>query len=179
MKKSTIVIISALVALAIVGGYFFPRQVKQSFGGTSQGGIFNTSTQASVVVNLASPGANATSSSILNSSSNDYYITEVKAGCEGIGTSKTAYTGTGLASLTLAIATSSTSAPATNSNTNYSGGTTITIATSSTTFLLASSTALTGTSITNVIWASGSYITFTTNATNTAVCTFGVHYISS
>lgn len=181
--KNTL-ITAVIVAIVCLGaGYFIGKSLNSSqvsVAASPTGTTFATPKLAIAVISLATPGANGTSTSILNSSANDYYVNNVRAACEGIGTSKTAYTGTGLAALTFAIATSSTSAPATNSNTNYVGGIAFTVSTSTTTFELSSSTAAApGTSITNVIWASGSYMTITANATNTAACTVGVEYFSS
>ena len=84
-----------------------------------------------------------------------------------------------MASLQLTVATSSTAAPATNGNTNSVGGGAVTIGTSTATYVVSTSTVAVGTANTYAIWLAGSYLTFTTNATNTAVCTFGVDYIAS
>lgn len=189
MPTLTKVVISLVVAAVVAGGvyggykFLFAHPETQTLGTTAQGGTFNTARYAGIAVNLASPGANATSSSILNSSSNDYFITKIGVGCESLGTSRTAYTGGGLAALTLSIATSSTAAPASNSNVNVVGTAPLTIATSTANFVVASSTtngtSTVGSSLVSNIWKAGSYLTFTTNATNTAVCTFGVDYMSS
>ena len=183
------VIASAFGAIAFFGGSPFgaqpvPQQQQQTntLGATTQGSTFSNAKQGSVVVSLANPGANATSSSVLNPSTSDWYITAVKAACEGVGSSNTAYSGAGLAALTLKIATTSTAAPAANGNTNLVGTAALTIATTTAQFVISSSTAGIGlgntTSISN-IWAAGSYETFTFNATNTAACTVGLDYFSS
>lgn len=174
-----------LFCAAIVGGLvaimvfvaIFPRQTVQLAAGTTpQGGTYNNAFQASIAgIALATPGTNATSSSILNGSSNDRYLTSIKLGCEGIGTSKTAYTGAGLAALTVTMSTTSTAAPA-------AGGTTIsslTIGTSTPTFVQASSTSAVGTGSYLYVWPASSYLTFISNATNTATCTFGADYFNS
>jgi len=160
------------------------NNVEQLAGSSTAGSTFNTAKFAGIAVSPTAPGSNATSSSILNTDVNDRFVTGIRVGCEAVGTSKTAYTGAGLASLTLSIATSSTAAPATNSNTNLVGGGVVTIATSTPQFIEASSTASTavpntGSSAVNNLWLAGSYITFTFNATNTAACTVGVDYIAS
>lgn len=176
-----IIIASLVVVLAIFGAYFFPRPVKQSvLAGSPQGATFNSSFQASVVASLASPGANATSSSVYNGSGSDYYITAIKAGCESVGTSKTAYSGGGLASLQLSVGTSTASAPAVIP-TNLVGGGAVVIGTSTATFVISTSTSggANGTPSAYAIWPNGSYMTFWANATNTATCTFGVDYFSS
>lgn len=179
MTKYILTFVGAVIlGGAIYGAYQFP-QVSQLAGTSAQGSTFNTAKFAGIATNLAAPGANATSSSILNTDANDRYITSIKAGCENVGTSKTAYTGAGLASLQLTVATSSSSAPATNGNTNSVGGGAVTIGTSTTSYVVSTSTASVGTSNIYAVWLAGSYLTFTTNATNTAVCTFGAEYIAS
>lgn len=179
-NKTTWITLGVIVAiLAIYGAYQYPQNTNtttvQQFGTTSQGGTFDTAKFAGVAAILSAPGANATSSSILNTSDNDRFISGIRVGCEGVGTSKTAYTGAALASLTVTMSTTSTSGPAT-------GGTAITaitIATSTPTFVAASSTPATGSVSYLSVWSTGSYLTFTTNATNTASCTFGADYFSS
>lgn len=180
MTTSQKVIAGIVIALAIVGGYYFPAvQVLQLAGTSSQGSTFSSAKFAGIAVNLNAPGANATSSSLLNTDANDRYVTALKGGCEVVGTSQTAYTGAGLASLTLFAATTSTAAPATVSNTNKVGGGNLTIGTSTPNFTISSTTAAGGSNAVYNIWPAGSYLTFTTNATNTAVCTFGADYIAS
>lgn len=181
MTKYILSFVGALViAAAIYGAYQYP-QVPQILGTTSQGGQSSTANYYSVAANLASPGANATSSSILNTSTNDRYVSSIKTGCGNVGSSKTAYTGAGLAALTLSVATSSTAAPATNGNTNYVGGGSITIGTSTAQFAISTSTigASVGSNAAYIMWKAGSYMTFTFNATNTAACTVGVEAFSS
>lgn len=174
------IIIAVVAAVLIFGAGFYVAKLGSSTtqlaGTTPSGGTTSTSHFYSIAVNLVAPGANATTSSILNSSANDYYITSMDVGCEGIGYSR-GPAGSGYASLVVTAATSSTANPVINSNTNGAG--IVTIATSTPTFVEASSTASTGSSFTNYIWAAGSYLTFTTNATNTALCTFGVKAFSS
>lgn len=174
-----IVIVGAILgSVAFFGFSPFGKEVVQQFGSSTQGSTNTTAKQASVLgVALATPGANATSTSILNPAGQDVYVTSFKVGCERVATSLTAYTGTGLATLTVTAATSSTAAPAANTNANAAG--LITIATSTVQFVESSSTASAGNSAINYIWAAGSYMTFTTNATNTAVCSFGIDYFSS
>ena len=112
----------SLLAFAVVGALagliaffgispFAKQIITQTFGTSTQGSTGTTARQYNVYgVNLSAPGANATSTSILNSTGNDLYISAIKVGCEGLGTSKTAYTGAALANLLLSVATSSTSA---------------------------------------------------------------------
>ncbi len=172
MNKSTLIGLLVVLAVAI-GAYYYPQST--SVGASAQGSTGQSASQYNVYgVNLAAAGANATSSSVYNGSGQDLYITAIKAGCETVGTSRTAYTGAGLAALTVSVATSSAAHPASNSNTNIVGGGAFTLATSTAQFAFSTSTALGGSSSIYNVWAAGSYMTFTVNATNTAVCTFGV-----
>lgn len=178
-KKIISVVLAVIVVAAIVGGYYFPKFNSAGIAGSSAtGSTFNTAKTAAIVMNLATAGANATSSSILNSDSNDRFVTGVRVGCNGVGTSKTAYTGTGLAALTLTVGTSTTAAPAT-----FVGFANVmsafTLGTSTPVLVVASSTLQTATSSLAAFWPANSYMTFTVNATNTAVCTMGVDYLAN
>lgn len=155
-------------------------------GASATGSTFNTAKFAGITASLASVGANGTSTSILNTDANDRYVTSLKAACQGIGTSQTAYSGTGLVALKLTVGTTTTSAPATIPTANLIANA-VTVATATPILVIASSTAITpnaGSNSGNIaalndLWAAGSYLTFWVNATNTAVCTFGVDYIGS
>lgn len=177
--KGIAVIVAVIV---IVGAYYFPKY-KQSaplqVAGTSpSGSTFLNAKFAGIAMNLASPGTNGTSSSILNTDANDRYVHDFKVGCEGVGTSKTAYTGTGLANLQIAIGTTTTAAPATFLS--FAAITTgANISTSTVNFEVASSTTLVATSSLAAIWPANTYMTFFWNATNTAACTVGVGYFGS
>lgn len=177
--KGALVIAAILGAMAFFGLTPFGKEVIQNFGTTPQGGTARTALAPTVAVLLSSPGANATSSSILNNSTDDYYVTGLLVGCENVGTSQTAYTGTGLASLTVSAATTSVASPGVVTNTNKVGGGNLTIATSTVQFTQASTTAANGTGAMYNIWPAGTYLTFTTNATNTAACSFGANVVSS
>lgn len=155
------------------------QTIEKVFGSTTQGATGNTARQASIYgVNLAAPGANATSSSILNPTGQDVYVSVIRAGCEGVGTSKTAYSGTGLASLTFSVATTSTAAPIAQGAGTMNGGV-FTIGTSTGNYIIASSTTGGASASYTLIWNAGSYLTFFTNATNSAVCTFAADYFQS
>lgn len=181
IQKSILALVGVIVLVGAYGGYryLFAPAVQPVVSTSTQGSTENTSRRATIAVLLAAPGANATSSTILNASPNDYYVNSLDVGCEKIGTSQTAYTGAGLASLTATFATSSTAAPSAIPSSNSIG--VLTVATSSAFWGVSSST-LSGpngvTGSTN-IWASGSYLTITFNATNTASCEVGVGYFSS
>lgn len=189
----------ALLSLAVVGAIFGTlaffnvtpfRTIVQNVitaGASPQGATVTSAGLYTVAgVNLAAPGPSATSSSIFNNTGQDLYVDSVKVGCEGIGSSNTAYSGAGLASLKVQAATTSTSNPVSLVNTNLVGGAAFVIATSAVQYTLSSSTAAavgtgsaTGNSSMVNIWPNQTYLTFTTNATNTAVCTFGVGVFQS
>lgn len=184
------IIVGAIGILAVLGAATFfgyspflklVTNVSQNFSSSPSGTTFNTAKFAGIVANMASPGANATSSSILNGDANDRFITSVDYGCEGVGQSNS-ISGGGLASLSFKVATTSTASPIALSNTNILNTSAFFIGTSTTIFLVASSTAgigNTNSASSTLIWPTGTYLTFYTNATNTAVCTFGVKYIGS
>jgi len=174
-------VIALIIAGGVFGGYKYLVTPVQQVAGSPVGTTFNTSKFAGVNVNLANPGANGTSTTILNSDASDRYITSIETGCEGVGTSKTAYTGVGLSALTLSVATTSTANIATNGNANVVGGGTITMGTSTSQFAISTSTnaGANGNPAPYFIWGAGTYLDFTFNATNTAACTVGVKYIAS
>ena len=173
MKTTIAIVVAAFIALAIAGGYFYP-QIPSLFG-SAAGTTYNDAKFAGTVVNLALPGANATSSSIYNGDAGNRYVSDYKLGCTGLGTSYTAYTGAALAALTLTIGTTSTAAPAVIPSSNVVASA-VTVAT--TTASNAIFTSSTGGGLANV-WGPGTYMTFWFNATNTAACTVGVSYFGS
>ncbi len=169
--------LSILVILAIAGSYYvgfrYPQSQQQVTAGSPVGTVFNTAKTSAIAFSMA----NSTSTSILNT---DAFMRLVKASdiaCTGVGSSKTAFVGTGLATLTMLIGTSSTATPTPFSPAAEVGN--ITISTSTTDFLNASSTTQTATSTYPIEWPTGTYMTFVTNATNTAVCTVGTDYLGS
>lgn len=178
MERFTIILAALGICAVIIGGYFYPiYDMSERPLASATGTSFGTMKFSGKVISLASAGANGTSTSLYNSDSFTRYVTTVHTTCTDVGTSKTAYTGAGLANLTLRVSTSSTEAPATNSNGNWLAA--INVATSSAYYQLASSTPGIATSSAWALWSSGSYMTFTFNATNTAACTVGVEYIGS
>lgn len=174
--KALLAVLGAvIVSWAIYGAYQYPLAV-----GSPAGSTFSNAKFAGATASLATPGANGTSTSILNTDSSDRYITSLVAACSGVGTSRVAYTGGGLAALLITAATTSTAAPSSlPSGYNTILGAAITMPTSTPASGVASSTMGTGMSTTTLIWAANSYLTFQTNATNTAACTFGAHYVGS
>lgn len=180
MKNVNPLLIALVVIVVLAGGAWLllGSNHETTAAASPSGSSFGDAGFAGSAVSLAAPGANGTSTSILNNSGQDRIITAEKVGCENVGTSKTAYTGTGLASLTVTIATTSTATPSALGNTNTLP--VITIGTSTANFATASSTAGTpGSNLVTNIWAAGTYLTFATNATNTAACTYGVDYLST
>lgn len=146
--------------------------------GTSPvGTTFNSAKIAEIVWSLSA--ITGTSTSILNTDSNDRIVESVIYDCNTVGSSNTAYVGGGLAALLFKIATTSTSAPATLPTTAQFVLATQ-VSTSSTDLYVASSTpGTTGERVPNRIWASGSYLTFYSNATNTAQCVIAAKYLGT
>jgi hypothetical protein len=179
MSNTTKLVISFVVGL-LVGFFVYallhPAVITQTTAGASPtGSTFTTAKFAAVTINLANTGQNGTSTSIINTDTNSRYVSSVKVGCTGVGTSLTAGNGTGLASLQLSIGTTSTSNPVSfvSGNPVVSG---MVIATTTSNYFISSSTS----GLTNgSIWGAGMPMTFSWNATNTAVCTEGVEYIGS
>lgn len=169
MKKIIITAVIALLLGGVVGWLMHPS----SFIGSAVGTTFSTAKVAQI--NFSPATGTATSTSILNTDSYSRIVTSTFAYCNTVATSKTAYTGTGLSELLFKAATTSTSAPATVSNANLVMSNTV--ATSSADMYFASTTI--GVETYGRVWESGSYMTFWSNATNTAACTVGVNYIGS
>lgn len=180
LQKSVLSIVGVAIIVGLYGGYkflFSSTQTQVSIGSPA-GTSFNTAKIAAIAVNLANTGANGTTTSLSNADASDRYVTSVEMGCEGVGTSQTAYSGTGLANLTLTVGTTSTSAPAAfPAGFNKVGGVSYNISTSTPNMLLSSTTG--GVSTTSIIWGAGTNMTFFMNATNTALCSVGVKYIAS
>jgi hypothetical protein len=176
------VIISVVVAVGVMLALGIGKTTPQAAGTSPSGSTGQSARQYNAYgVNLATPGANGTSTSILNNSGNDLYVTALKVGCENVGTSKTAYTGAGLtnAGLTVNVGTTSTAAPASVAYTFPVTGSAFALSTSTTNLEVSSSTLLIATSSNAAVWNAGTYMTFFVNATNTATCTFGVDAFSS
>lgn len=175
MSTSTLgkIVIGILALAAIYGAYQYPQvtQSVQTFGAV--GATFNTAKIAAINWTLSD---SATSTSILNGDANDRIVEGAQYWCSGVGTSKTAFTGAGLDALSFSAATTSASAPAIITNTNFVLNTTVATSTA-TLFVASTSPGLTATAAQR-IWASGSYLTFWSNATNTAACNIGVQYLA-
>lgn len=165
----------ALFVAIFIGRYFGPVYTNTTQVNAVTSPVGTTFNSAKVAqINITPSTASATSTGVLNTDSYDRYIEAMYGACSGVGTSLTAYTGAGLASLGLTVtaATGTTAAPNTITNTNSF---VMTVATT-TVDSFASTTSATNLSR---VWATGSYLNFAFNATNTAACTVGVHYIGS
>ncbi len=188
-NRTFIVLVFLALFVGAVTGYSLSH--KEVSLGTSAVGTTN-GTQKIATITFAPATPAATSTSILNSDSNDRIIDEEISYCSGLGSSRVAFSGGGLASngLTFSAATTSTSAPNTVTNTNLTLNVSIAtttgfafVSTSSpsviTTFVDGVPTSTSTQSVISRVWASGSYLTFWSNATNTATCTVGVRYFSN
>lgn len=177
LKSVVFAVVAGLVA-GVVVLTFAPKQVTEVAVGSPAGATFSTAKVAAISWTLAT---GATSTSVLNTDSSDRYVTTLNLGCQNVGNSFTPLTGAGLASLQVRAATTSTNAPAVISNTALVGGAPLTVSTSSAQILIASSTASgpNGTQNLSFVWTAGSYMTFWSNATNTAQCVVGVNYLQS
>jgi len=160
-----------LGSVAFFGLSPYGKQVVQEVAGSPVGTNFQDAKLPAVTFSLL----NSTSTSILNPFGQTVYVLGPDVACNGVGSSQTVYTGAGLASLTMLIGTSSIAASSANGNFSpWAEVGNLTIATSSSQFLLASSTTQTATSTNAIQWPVNTYMYFQTNATNTATCTVGV-----
>ena len=168
MNKLTLAVLVVLIAGAYFVGYVYPRQAQ--LAGSPVGTTFNTAKIA--MINSTPSSSSATSTSELNSDASARYIKNAEIGCSGL-----AAAGTSVATLTLTAATTSTNAPANIGNTNSAF--VATVATSSTSFVMSSTTTQLSGNFLNDVWPAGSYLTFVWNSTNAAACTIGVSYLGS
>ncbi len=181
--QNKIVVGGVLVALVLsVIGIFYPKSqlVTQFVGGASpSGSTFNTQKQLGVVASLSA----GTTTSVQNTTGADQYITGFYWACSGVGSSNTAYTGAGLANLTVKAATTTSSfnasTPTSNTAVNANLSLTTTNISTSTAFTAVGSTTIADATPSFMIVPAGSYLTFVTNATNTAACTFVAEVIGS
>lgn len=167
-------IIAAVLALAIFGSYFFPKNetvTVTQVGASSAGSTFSTA-KVGEIVGFAPATDSATTTSILNTDANDRVVSSYFASCNTVGTSLTYLTGTGLATLQF---TFSTSTVATGYGSAKTNGGNLLVATSTADSFTASSTSPFPNPVAR-IWPTGTYLIVNSNATNTAVCAVGVHY---
>lgn len=168
------VVIAFLLGKSLTNTILLPSN--QSVG-SAVGTTFSTARVAQV--NITPSTGTATSSSILNSDDSDRIITDGFYSCSGMGSSQTAYTGAGLTSsgLILAAATSSSATP--NASSFVLGSYALNVVVATTTVSDSYIATSTYTAVFTRRWAAGSYLNFFFNATNTAACTVGVHYLAS
>lgn len=169
-----------VVVIAIGADFVIPQPVKtivQQLG--SNGGTQSTQ---KVLAARQWDMSTGTTTSIQNNTGSDVFATNVQYSCTGVGSSQVGFTGAGLAAVTFKAATTSTSLTASTptvntlvSNTNLAAN--LTFSTSSPLLMVASSTLSAGGSVLGSWIKAGSYLTFFTNATNTAVCNVGVQVI--
>lgn len=169
-------LLGAVIVGLVVGFWLHaPSTIVRELGATnSPVGTTNDTARRASVVFIPSTGS-ATSTSILNSGSVDRIVTDVTYDCNTVGTSQTAYSGAGLNSLVFQAATTSSSAPNSLGNTNFILNTQVSTSTSD--LYVASTTPGLVSTVTNRVWPTGSYLTFTSNATNTAVCVLTAGYL--
>lgn len=178
--KNTIIyaLIGAVVGLGIGYFVFSHSNSPSEFAGaisTSSTSTFSTAKIAEI--GFAPTTASATTSvTLLNTDSTDRVITSAFAYCSGVGTSQTYLTGTGLSALTFTMGTSSNTS---NSNPTTVANAFIVTVSTSTPYSYVSSTTTPYPNDATRTWASGSYLLINANATNTASCVTGVHYLAS
>ncbi len=175
----SIVAVLGLIVGLVAGHSLWPQNIATA---SPQGSTFSNAKLYAIATSLyasTSPSAPiGTTTALLNTDANDRFITSVHVACEGVGTSQTAYTGGGLSALSVKVATSAT-ATITNTAWGWANIASSTLATSTPSLLMSSSTLVTATSSYPAVWPSGSYVVFNFNATNTAACTAGVSVMGS
>lgn len=177
MKTKHIIsfILALVITTAIWGGYKYPKTIL----GVVSTPATSTFTSAKVAeVGFSPTTATATSTSILNSDSTDRVVTDSFYYCNGMGTSLTAYSGVGLANLIFTAATTSAASPIGLGNNNLVLSSNVATSSAGASVYTASTT-IPFPNDSSRLWASGSYMTFYSNATNTAACVIGVHYLAS
>lgn len=173
MKNNIFIgVIGILVGFAVAYALFGNQQPVVRLS-SAVGTTFNTAKVAQI--NFSPATASATSTSILNTDESDRYVESAYVACGSVGTSQTAYTGAGLAALVFTAGTTTANAPATPTASALQSML-VTVSTSTTDSFIATTTY---TSPFSRRWNAGSYMTFFSNATNTAACTVGVHYLAS
>lgn len=169
MKTKLVLVVGALVVVVLLGAVLLTGLgVLGGVATSSAGRTVNAGDTATIV--MVPSSASATSTSIQNTDGKDRAIESTVVACSGLSTADTA-----VSALVLKAATSSTAAPATITNTNLVLSTQV--ATSSSDLFVASTTPGSTAAAANRIWAAGSYLSFSLNATSTATCTLGVHFV--
>lgn len=176
MTKTNLIVCGVILAIAVVGAYFYPNQAAApATVSSSAGTTFNSAKIAAV--NITPSTSSATSSGALyNSDSSARWIRGGFASCTGAGTSYVwpNTNATGLASLAFNAATSSSASNLGMPPQNLAMS--INVATTS---LFSNNSTSTINGNVQGYWPAGTYLVITANATNTAACTVGVYYFAS
>ena len=175
LKASIAFVLAVVIGVAIYGAYQYPKQILAL--GSPVGATFGTAKIAAV--NISPLTGAASSTSILNTDSSARWVKSTDAACTGVGTSFAFVGQAGIASWLLQAATTSQANNGLQGNTNYVSNM---IVGTSTSFSQSASSTVASTltfGTDNYYWPSGSYLTFTFNATNTAACTVSASYIAS
>lgn len=167
-QKSLTVLGIIVLLSAIYGAYQYPVANETAIVGQTPG--TNYTTQKSPQVIWAPASASASTTSILNSGSEPLVIESFTSYCDAIGTS-----GTSVSAWSVTVATSSV---ATNlvGNTNFVLNTTIATTTAQN-YLSTTTPGNTGSAFVRV-WGAGTYLVFSSNSVNTAVCNVGVNVLT-
>lgn len=170
-KYKIILVLIVIVSIGIVLYNF--RYHENLPGAISPAGTTGSSGKyLSQTISLAT--ASGTTTSLYNGSGFDFAMRAVDITCQGLGSSKTAYSGAGLATLNFKAATSSTNLVTgivSDINTNYLANTNISTSTVDSYNATTTEGVIAGTSR---IWPNGTYLIVSANATNTAACAIGV-----
>lgn len=174
MNNKEKIVFGVLLVAVLIAGVLLPKA--GFLVGSPAGTTFLSAKVAEVNQgSIATAAATTSGASLLNNDASDRIVESVVVSCSGVGTSQTFLTGTGLATLTLTVATSTSAVPnQTNEAVNELINAQV-IATSSL-------NVFSNPTINNAqsrVWASGTYLNFHFNATNTASCLLGAHYVAS
>lgn len=161
-------IVVGVIVVKLVPTSSTTQVVHEVAGASPVGSSFNSAKLAAI--NIIPNTSAASSTSILNTDSNDRYVLDTFLACSGVN-------GQGVY---LKAATTSVSSLGLQGNANLIASTTATTTTTSLFDYVSTSTE--GTlPMTGRVWPSGTYLTFLFNntATTSATCTPGVHYLAS
>lgn len=174
-KSVLALVLAVIIGVFIYGAYQYPKALPAPFG-SPVGTTFNSAKVVAVDMSPLTQGA--TSTSVQNTDASNRWIASFGfSGCTGVQNSFTDLTGTGLAALLVQAATTSVPNQGLQGNTNYALNLTVPTSTTGVPAILSATTS-TPPSVYGV-WAPGSYMTFTFNATNTAACVVELDYIPS
>lgn len=178
LKVIGVALLASIVGGAVVAHYSSSNIVNQytTTGlGSPVGTTFGTAKVAQINWTLST---SATSTAILNTDAFDRIVDQTFYSCTGVGTSRVAFSGAGtLATNGLVITAATSSAALIVPTTNVNLVMANILATTTAPVSYMASTTVVG--VPSRIWASGSYMNFEANATNTAACTVGVYYHGS